>query len=109
METTTTLSIYHSIWKYLHSDAFLDIDIVTELDEFEKIIRQQLTFCSCGADAQYIITYLLLFFKIENIDTCEKRRDFWTLFHNLIRVKLNQEVFFFISPNSCLLNFKTLQ
>ena len=74
METTTTLSIYHSIWKYLHSDAFLDIDIVTELDEFEKIIRQQLTFCSCGADAQYIITYLLLFFKIENIDIINNKK-----------------------------------
>ena len=63
------LKIYHEIWSRLHSKEFLNLDFKVELEEFEKIIRTQLNFCSCGADSQYIITYLIKMYTFDFFDS----------------------------------------
>ena len=80
------LEIYHQIWEYLHCQEFLNKPLEIQLEEFEKIIVSKLNFCSCGGDAQFIITFMITFY--ENISS----KKFWCLFHNIVKLKLNQQL-----------------
>lgn len=79
---------YHEIWNYIHSEEFLNKTFNVQLKEFENIIIEKLTFCSCGLDSNFIITFMLTFLDKKNIEP----KDFWISFHNQIRLKLNQEI-----------------
>lgn len=91
------LELFREIWQRLHSDEFLDLSFEQELREFEHIIINKLTFCSCGQDAHFILTFMLETFRAKpSIDFGERRtrENFWILFHNHIRLKLSQPVIF---------------
>lgn len=88
------LNLYHKIWARIHSQQFQEQQFTKQLDELESIITNQLNFCKCGSDAQFILSGMLNYYASKNYNFSDPIfiSKFWTTFHNFIRSKLNQPI-----------------